>query len=195
MKKEDLRVQKTKNAIRGAFIELVEQKGYKKVTVSDIVSKANINRNTFYLHYQDKEDLIEQVISELSKKTIAAFDSFYKDRKTTLHLINEAQIRVWFRFFLHISKPDVELYRVIMVDQSLRGYILFLYDTIKKHLQDLLNIKNARSNIVFEYSFNGMVGVFNQWVTYSIINDNQTTKILAHLAYESLRTFKDINDE
>ena len=51
MKKEDLRITKTKQAIKDSFIELVEVKGYNRVSVTDIVKKANINRNTFYLHY------------------------------------------------------------------------------------------------------------------------------------------------
>ena len=57
MKKEDLRSIKTKKSIKESFIELVEIKGYNKVSVSDIVNKAQINRNTFYLHYQDKDIL------------------------------------------------------------------------------------------------------------------------------------------
>ena len=44
MKKEDLRVTKTKDSIKVSFIELVRKKGYNKVSVTDIVSKANINQ-------------------------------------------------------------------------------------------------------------------------------------------------------
>ena len=47
MKKEDLRVIKTKISIKESFIELVKKKGFNKVSVTDIVQKANINRNTF----------------------------------------------------------------------------------------------------------------------------------------------------
>ena len=48
---EDLRVIKTKEYIKNAFLELLKEKNYAKVSVKDIASLASINRNTFYLHY------------------------------------------------------------------------------------------------------------------------------------------------
>ncbi len=54
----DLRVVRTKTAIRNALVELIEEKGFDAITVKDITTKANINRGTFYTHYQDKFDLM-----------------------------------------------------------------------------------------------------------------------------------------
>ena len=61
----DLRVVKTKSLIKGAFIELVEEKGFDNVSVKDICLKAQINRNTFYLHYFDKIDLLTKIANEV----------------------------------------------------------------------------------------------------------------------------------
>lgn len=67
----DLRVIRTKNAIRNALVELIEEKGFKAFTVKDITNKAKINRGTFYAHYQDKYDLMikcqEEIMQEMSK--------------------------------------------------------------------------------------------------------------------------------
>lgn len=54
----DLRVIRTKEAIRNALVELIEAKGFEAITVKDIASKARINRGTFYAHYVDKNDLM-----------------------------------------------------------------------------------------------------------------------------------------
>ncbi|EEL48141.1 Transcriptional regulator, TetR [Bacillus cereus Rock3-44] len=66
----DLRVARTKNAIRNALVELIEEKGFDAITVKDITTKANINRGTFYAHYQDKFDLMakcqEEIMQEMS---------------------------------------------------------------------------------------------------------------------------------
>jgi len=62
---EDRRVTRTKEAILKALISLIEEKGFEAVSVSDITSRANINRGTFYLHYQDKYDLLEKTESEI----------------------------------------------------------------------------------------------------------------------------------
>ena len=61
----DLRVIKTKQSIKGAFMDLVLEKGFEHVSVKDICNKAMINRNTFYLHYLDKIDLLEKIVKEV----------------------------------------------------------------------------------------------------------------------------------
>ncbi|QXE01237.1 TetR/AcrR family transcriptional regulator [Terribacillus sp. DMT04] len=58
--KADLRVIRTKEAIRNALIQLIEEKGFEAITVKDITTAAKINRGTFYAHYQDKFDLMKQ---------------------------------------------------------------------------------------------------------------------------------------
>ncbi|PJM72923.1 TetR family transcriptional regulator [Bifidobacterium primatium] len=55
---------RTEAKIRGAFIELMQEKGFEAMTVSAIVRAAGINRGTFYLHYLDKFDLKQQLIDD-----------------------------------------------------------------------------------------------------------------------------------
>ena len=45
--------QNTKKAIMNAFIELLNERSFEKITVTDIVNRCKINRNTFYYYYQD----------------------------------------------------------------------------------------------------------------------------------------------
>lgn len=52
-KTHDLRVQKTRNSIRGQFIQLIKTKPVNKITVTELASLAQINKGTFYLHYPD----------------------------------------------------------------------------------------------------------------------------------------------
>ncbi len=61
----DRRVLRTRAAIRQALVELIEEKGFDALTVQDIASRADINRGTFYLHYHDKFDLLEQTELEI----------------------------------------------------------------------------------------------------------------------------------
>ena len=65
-KQDDARYQAAEQKIRKAFYELLEEKGLQKTTVRMIVERAGINRSTFYLHYQDKYDLLESIEEELS---------------------------------------------------------------------------------------------------------------------------------
>ena len=59
-KKEDLRVIRTKKLIFTAFINLIQEKDYNSITVQDISDRAMINRSTFYSHFKDKQDVLDQ---------------------------------------------------------------------------------------------------------------------------------------
>jgi AcrR family transcriptional regulator len=61
----DRRIVRTKVAIREALVCLIAEKGFDALSVSDITRRADINRGTFYLHYQDKFDLLEQTEAEV----------------------------------------------------------------------------------------------------------------------------------
>ncbi|MBM7645916.1 AcrR family transcriptional regulator [Scopulibacillus daqui] len=61
----DLRIARTKSAIRDALTKLIEEKGFESLTVKDITTRAGINRGTFYLHYRDKYDLLKKCQKEI----------------------------------------------------------------------------------------------------------------------------------
>ncbi|WP_226035471.1 TetR/AcrR family transcriptional regulator [Aquibacillus saliphilus] len=57
--------EKTKEKIQNNFLQLLKEKNFMKVSVQDISIATNINRGTFYLHYQDKYDLLDQMEESL----------------------------------------------------------------------------------------------------------------------------------
>ena len=61
---EDLRVRRTRKLLQQAFLECTIEKGFAALTVRDITERAMVNRSTFYRHYLDKYDLLEQYINE-----------------------------------------------------------------------------------------------------------------------------------
>ncbi|MGG3466319.1 TetR/AcrR family transcriptional regulator [Neobacillus pocheonensis] len=67
----DLRIIRTKESIRDALVELIDEKGFEAITVKDITTRAKINRGTFYAHYHDKFDLMtkceEEIMFEMSR--------------------------------------------------------------------------------------------------------------------------------
>ena len=68
MAKTDRRVQRTRELLQKALIELISERGYDAITIQDIVDLANIGRTTFYLHYSSKDELFmschEAIVSE-----------------------------------------------------------------------------------------------------------------------------------
>lgn len=66
----DLRIQKTRNSIINAFIELRSQKPIKKITIKELSDLALISKATFYLHFKDIYDLSEFLEHELIESII-----------------------------------------------------------------------------------------------------------------------------
>jgi AcrR family transcriptional regulator len=56
----DRRAQRTRQAVKSAFIELLLTRGYETVTAAEISRRANVGRSTFYLHYPSKEALLAE---------------------------------------------------------------------------------------------------------------------------------------
>jgi AcrR family transcriptional regulator len=62
---EDLRVRRTRKLLTQVLIEGTMEKGFAALTVRDITRRAMVNRSTFYRHYLDKYDLLEQHLNEI----------------------------------------------------------------------------------------------------------------------------------
>ena len=69
-KTNDRRVQRTVTLIREAFIELAEERGIEKVTVTDLAERAGINRKTFYHHFDSVDALLDELLEEEAERLV-----------------------------------------------------------------------------------------------------------------------------
>jgi AcrR family transcriptional regulator len=63
--REDRRVKRTRQSLRGALVSLIQEKGFEALTVQDIIDRANVGRATFYAHFDNKDDLLVSGLDEL----------------------------------------------------------------------------------------------------------------------------------
>lgn len=71
---ENRSARRTRALIEQAFLELVEQKPIRKVTVQELIDRADICRTTFYTHYQDIPDLVDSIEQALLQEVRAALE-------------------------------------------------------------------------------------------------------------------------
>lgn len=83
----DRRIRKTRAALKKALTTLMQQKQVKDISVRELTDLADVNRGTFYLHYKDVFDLLEQseddILEELHE-TIAQYDEEAMKQNPTL---------------------------------------------------------------------------------------------------------------
>ena len=132
MKETDLRYVKTERAIRDAFFELLEESEFDKVSVTDITQRAQINRNTFYLHYSDKFNLVNSIlidfVQELSQQALKVIDQAEKPDTATFN-----------QYFLTIfvsANRIKKKYRILFRNRNIEPYldIAAITDVIADHI-------------------------------------------------------------
>lgn len=73
----DLRVRKTEKAIRSAFCQLLKEKAANKITIRELTERAEINKSTFYAHYDTIQDLIAALEQESIQYILSNLENFH----------------------------------------------------------------------------------------------------------------------
>ncbi|WP_352399127.1 TetR/AcrR family transcriptional regulator C-terminal domain-containing protein [Anaerotignum sp.] len=64
--KVDRRIKRTKNMMRDALMDLMDEMSFGEITAKDITSRADLNRATFYLHYNNVFELLDELENEVA---------------------------------------------------------------------------------------------------------------------------------
>lgn len=177
-KKVDLRVIKTKQLIKSCFMELMQEKCFSKITVTELTKKAKINRNTFYLHYLDLEDLMDNIISDEFKDNDFVIKSIIRNRLMSQHNkenISELILYDLFDYFLEKFKS----FKVLMTDPDLSIYL----NKLKYKIKDIVKNDNLSSDqsFIFDFIFEGLFGVVVEWIKTEYATKEQISKELTNL--------------
>lgn len=124
-KKLDRRVERTRQLLRDALVSLILEKGYQKITVQDIIDRANVGRSTFYSHFRDKQDLLFSGFDELAHDLDRHMRLQDADEDDQEHLLHSLE------FFIH-AYHNQELY--MAMTESGGGELLM--EIARQHMQD-----------------------------------------------------------
>lgn len=178
----DPRIIKTKKAIEDAFVSLVELKGYRNVKLVDIAKKAKINRNTIYLHYASKEEIISSIAANSIERELATFDlqKFFKIR------FNRYKLEEFYRALFTSIDKNAELYRVLLLEDQLIGYFNISIKKIKKSL--LKYFKNTPKNaLILDYLLYGIFGIVNSYTVYASGTQQENVRLVTDLTLSTVR--------
>ncbi len=180
--KTDLRILKSETAIEGAFLELIEMKGYENVHLSDVAKRANVNRNTIYLRYGTKEDIVKKIIDRAFKKQLEELDTEALIKTKS----NRRAINNMFESIFNVLSEDIEVYRIILTDLNLSGYTTYILDTIRSMIFQRV-ADNGKNRLIVEYILKGAFGVVQNWIIYDTGSAKDNAKILTSLIAPNIR--------
>lgn len=167
---KDLRIIRTKEFIREALIDLIEEKGFEAITVKDITTRARINRGTFYSHYQDKYDLMtrcqEEIMSDLADIVRQNFANTKLENNSTIPQNIPYTILTCFfeylnqnrRFMKAISKGDLTFHTNL---KEFMWKTLFVRNEFPLIKQENLLVP---SEYLIAYIASAHIGVLQHWL-------------------------------
>ncbi|MDN3232751.1 TetR/AcrR family transcriptional regulator, partial [Priestia megaterium] len=79
----DPRILRTRQLIKDAFVELLEEIDLQKITVNRLAERATINRVTFYLHYRDIPDMLEKMADDMIEDISTIFNNTPTDQTSS----------------------------------------------------------------------------------------------------------------
>ena len=86
---------RSRKSIRSAYAELInDKKDASKITVKEIVDKADISKSTFYCHYNDINDLVEEIQNDVLKNAKESLEEYVNATDGDLHLYLRKAIEV-----------------------------------------------------------------------------------------------------
>lgn len=113
----DLRIQRTQKSIKQAFFDLIEEEGFDHISVKDITARAMISRNTFYLHYSDKFDLLNKICDELVFKLFLGVGKQLRRETRKLRVDTYGAASV-IKMGIKTIEEDREAYRILLTSSG-----------------------------------------------------------------------------
>lgn len=162
----DRRIQRTRQLLREALFELIIERGYDKIAIADITERANVGRTTFYLHYQEKEELLKASLKTLMRE-------LQLDVEPSAEEICPYYIRC-IRIFQHVAQRQL-LYQALLseagpvnIGNLMRTYFAELFQryTLDPIVRE--NFSSLRNELIAAYAAGSLFGLISWWLRHEI---------------------------
>ena len=159
--KNDKRSRKSRQAIKDAFKEMVLTQEMSHIVIKELAEKADVNRKTFYLHYTDVYNVLEDVEDELLEDIKSIFGKFDMNKIKTdpyplLLAISDG-----------VSGSENETFNKLLFSSTISGnFMRKIKDMLKKELFDSYKFTVANSmkaNIILSFIVSGVVDCYRDW--------------------------------
>lgn len=150
---ENQRVIISKRMLKDALLSLLKEKRLMDVTVKELCERSGINRSTFYRHYDNVSDLLDEVIDDIVNLLVSTSNSSLNDPGNTLSYLSNTLL--FFR--------DHDEYDPLISSENFTMDILGR--KIEEEMINSLPIKSSRhQRYLIRYLMNGSYGIIKSWI-------------------------------
>ncbi|MCI5874314.1 MAG: TetR-like C-terminal domain-containing protein [Clostridiales bacterium] len=160
--KTDRRVRRTKALLSEALFSLLESKNYQDISVKELCEAADVNRGTFYLHYKDIYDMVEQIEQDI----LSQFEELIsKHAPVSLNANPNPLIYDIFQF----AMDNRTLYTSLLGPNGDISFLLKIKKLFRERLMELYASTFPQEELTrFEYFYHfaasGCIGLIEHWL-------------------------------
>lgn len=172
----DRRQRKTREAIFNVFIELLNEKKFDQITVSEIIERADIGRATFYSHFETKDFLLKELCTELF---CHIFDSINNENNHKHIFECNAPDSVFLHLLEHLKKNDNHILELLSSKNN-DLFSIYFKNGLKTLIENQLSIfeNNNLSKLPKDYMINHIASTFIEtvkwWSKNNMIDSTKT---------------------
>lgn len=177
---DNRRVRITKQCMKDALLELLEKTPYNKISVTDICNSADVNRSTFYAYYNDIDELLSEIETEVLQQIPVNIDPHDIDYEG--NFLSELEI-----FFNYIQSNE-KIFRILMIQSGDRDFNNKLVSFILGHYKNLTTISDktlAKYGCI--YCINGVIGMVKEWIQDGFpINYKNFARLVVQMSMQAI---------
>lgn len=191
-KKVDRRVKYTKMVIKESFIKILKKKPISKITVKEICDDADINRATFYSHYLDHYDLLQQIENEVITD-INQYLSEYKQIENPL--ASKDNVIEMTEKVLEYIEENRELFNILLNSHGDTNFQQEIIKIIQEQHNTLMNentdLSKENAEYVFHFLASGAFGLIQLWLKDGTkIQPSKMAELILKMAANGLSSFE-----
>ena len=174
------RAQMTKKLFSSALIELMQVKPYHKITVKEICEQADLNRTTFYLHYNDISELFNEIVLDLEEELTRYVPPTKKKQDRVIALSK----------YLTYVKNNHVVFRMLMSSDQNGGAKTKILTDILAYRKDNLPVFGSEKTSKYVYSFiiDGCISMVLNWIGNGFdIEIDELAKLMDKLCYTTYK--------
>lgn len=157
--KNNQRTRLSKMLFKNALMDLLKEKGsINKVSVRELCDRAELNRSTFYAHYQEPNDLLNEIETELLDAT--------EEHLEKIGAENDVGAHKYILSFLQYIRQNDKPFRTLLIDSTDPEFrSRFMQQSIIQFVDNLrIELPKELEQYIFSYILNGSTGIIIQWI-------------------------------
>lgn len=176
------RTRLSKLLFKNALMDLLKEKGsVAKISVRELCDRAELNRSTFYAHYNEPKDLLYEIETELLDATEEHLKKIGEE--------NDAGAHKYILSFLQYIRQNDKQFRTLLIDSADPDFrSRFMQQSIIQFVNNLrIELPKELEQYIFSYILNGSTGIIIQWIRSDYaVNENEIVNLLFSINQSAL---------